>query len=361
MSKKILIITSEFPPEPGGIGNHAYNLAKYLSKNTYNVTVLSDQRIEKDSAFDKKQSFKVYRTQLKKIRFLMYFSRVFLALKLIKNNEVIITSGKFSLWIGALATFFFNRKYLAVIHGTEVNYKSKILHNSINFSLKRHNTIVAVSNYTKSLVSNLDLKRCVVINNGFEAFGKEVVIDKKISSSPNLVTIGSVTERKGQINVIKALPYLIEEFPAIHYHIVGTPKEKEVYIEIAKKIKVEKHITFYGKVSDVKKQKVLQQSDIFVMLSNNTSTGDVEGFGIAILEANSLGLPAIGSKNCGIEDAVEEGFSGCLIDPKDYNGFKESINKLLKDKNFFNKNAREWSKEFTWNNVINKYINEIEV
>ena len=59
-------------------------------------------------------------------------------------------------------------------------------------------------------------------------------------------------------------------------------------------------------------------SDVFVMLSSPTSTGDVEGFGIAIIEANALSLPSIGAKDCGIEDALEirDGIYGILSDTK---------------------------------------------
>ena len=41
---------------------------------------------------------------------------------------------------------------------------------------------------------------------------------------------------------------------------------------------------------------VIYDSNIFIMLSNNLISGDVEGFGIAILEANYFGLPAYRSK-----------------------------------------------------------------
>ena len=41
---KLLIVTSEFPPGPGGIGNHAYCLARILVKNEWPVTVLSEER-----------------------------------------------------------------------------------------------------------------------------------------------------------------------------------------------------------------------------------------------------------------------------------------------------------------------------
>ena len=44
--KEILIYSSEFPPGPGGIGNHAYNLANHLSKFHYKITVLAPIRSE---------------------------------------------------------------------------------------------------------------------------------------------------------------------------------------------------------------------------------------------------------------------------------------------------------------------------
>ena len=43
MTKKLLFLTSELPPQPGGIGTHANQLAHYLSKS-YEVEVIADQR-----------------------------------------------------------------------------------------------------------------------------------------------------------------------------------------------------------------------------------------------------------------------------------------------------------------------------
>ena len=37
MKKNIMIVVSEFPPGPGGIGDHAYNLATKLSEKGYEL------------------------------------------------------------------------------------------------------------------------------------------------------------------------------------------------------------------------------------------------------------------------------------------------------------------------------------
>ena len=61
--KQVLIVTSEFPPQPGGIGNHAHNLALHLYKHDYSITVISDSRsnLGADEAhFDKTLPFVIH-------------------------------------------------------------------------------------------------------------------------------------------------------------------------------------------------------------------------------------------------------------------------------------------------------------
>ena len=360
--RKIVIITSEFPPEPGGIGNHAYNLAHHLSKNQFRVTVVADQRNNNDKdqlSFDKRQNFEIVRIALRKFRFFMYIQRIISVFRTVRKNDIVVASGKFSLWSVALATFFFKRKCIAVIHGFEVNFKKSYLKKSINRSLKRFDTVIAVSNYTMSLVKNLQLKRIEVIPNGFEKFTNFDLVDKKLIGSPSLITVGSVTDRKGQKNIIKALPYLLKKFPKLSYHVVGKPVQKEAFMLLAKSLNIEEHIFFHGAVSEQRKYELLKGATIFVMLSEETNTGDVEGFGIALIEANSLGLPAIGSKNCGIEDAIKNYSSGILIDRKNAKEFGRAIEIILNDYESYNNNSKIWASNFTWDLIIKKYIKTI--
>ena len=363
--KKILMVTSEFPPEPGGIGNHAKNLATYLVREGYSVELICDQRLVDFSlelSYDDALPFKVYRVRLSKIRGFMYLKRIALLFMQIMKHDTIIASGKFSLWMVACSSLFFNRKYIAVIHGSEVNLKNNFLKKVTNLSLKRFNKIIAVSNFTKSLIENMKLSSIHVIQNGFEKIVLSTNTNEEISKYyPNFITVGSVTERKGQLNFIKAIPKLLEKYPNLHYHIVGSPVEKKQLTLAAKNLKIENYLTFHGIVSDDKKYELLKKSDLFVMLSNNTSTGDVEGFGIAILEANNLGVPAIGSKYCGIEDAIIHKKTGGLVNPKDAMEILDAVDEIFEKKNLYSENAVKWSHKFYWDSVVNKYIKILNV
>ena len=359
--RNILIVTSEFPPQPGGIGNHAYNLADQLYHNGFDVSVVADQRSvsgKDEYDFDNANPFKTYRIGLKKIRLLMYFKRLIVIFKMIKKAEVVIASGKFPLWVVAFYSLVIRKKYIAIAHGTEVNFSSPLLKSSIYKSLGRFRHIIAVSNYTKSLIDHLNLNNLVVIPNGYNPEKWNVSLDDeiKIKGSPTLITVGNVTERKGQLNVINHIPKLLEKYPNIHYHCVGIPTEKEQFLDIVKAYKIEDHITFHGRLSDHDLKSCLANSDLFVMLSSVTESGDVEGFGIAILEANALGIPAIGAANCGIEDAISNFKSGILVSYDSCDEFTKAIQTIMENYDDYSKNALSWAESHKWNQIIKDYI-----
>lgn len=361
--KKILIVTSEFPPQPGGIGNHAYHLALYLSKSNFTVSVIADQRAEDNSEenhFDSKLPFRVIRINLRQWRFPMYINRVVRTFKHIRQSDFVIATGKFSLWNVGFCRQFLKFSSMAVIHGSEVNFKAFGLRLATDLALKQFNNIVAVSKFTKDLVSSLNLK-IEVIPNGIvmEKWELPSFTNLDLKGDPVLTTVGRVSARKGQLQVIKILPELIKVHPNLHYHCIGIPTEAAKFRKESKRLNVDSYITFHGAVSETHLKQILCKSDIFVMLSTESKSGDVEGFGIAILEANAMGIPAIGSKGCGIEDAIENGISGLLVDSDNSENFKKAIDKILINKKTFNKNAIEWANSHDWHKIVKQYINLI--
>lgn len=356
-----MLITSEFPPLPGGIGNHAHSLSKYLHDAGYEISVLTDFRSEReDVLFDGKQDFKIHRVKRNRKT---QINRVFKAYSLAKENQTIICSGKFSLWIGGLVkTIYGKKKTIAVLHGSEIRAGGSISKAFTQWSLKQFDVLAAVSNFTKeiTLKYNPNLK-VEVINNGFiipesEYNGSEM----EVLGNPKMVTVGNLTYRKGQNNVINALPLLKKIFPAIQYHCIGIPTEKEAFIKLAVQLNVENNVIFHGALQSTDFFKVLKEADVFIMLSDFLANGDFEGFGIAILEANALGKPAIGAINSGIIDAIKPGFSGELVNAKNPEEVVEAFCKIINNYDFYSKNAIEWSKNFTWDKIGRKYIELIE-
>jgi len=79
-----------------------------------------------------------------------------------------------------------------------------------------------------------------------------------------------------------------------------------------------------------------------------------------VLEANALGIPAIGSKNTGIEDAIENNKTGLLVDPKNISEIITAIEKILDNYSAFSENAKLWASQHDWKIIVKKYIEVIE-
>ena len=50
---------------------------------------------------------------------------------------------------------------------------------------------------------------------------------KKISKQKIIVTLGNVSERKGQWVVINAMPEILKKYPNTHYYCIGLPSKKQ--------------------------------------------------------------------------------------------------------------------------------------
>lgn len=362
MKKSILILTSEFPPQPGGIGNHAHQLAKRLANLEYDVCVVCDRRSktgEEEQLFDQRQDFKVVRISRSKWLVWSYFQRIRHAFREAGNADVVLASGKFSLWQGSLISRFIKTKYVAVLHGSELLLPNPVLHSLTHRSLKRFDRLIAVSRYTRSLVKGINSEKITVIPNGFKVQVPEIKEEKVISSSLRLITVGNLTERKGQHNVIRALPLLKKQWPGLEYHMIGIPTDREYLENLGRKLGVEDALIFHGRVSDSRMQELLTAADVFVMLSQKAADGDVEGFGIAILEANAFGLPAIGSLGCGIEDAIRDGYSGRLIRHDDPEAYQAALSDILENYPVYSRNAVNWTTNFSWDRIIKDYLRVI--
>jgi glycosyltransferase involved in cell wall biosynthesis len=363
VKNKLLLIASEFPPQPGGIGNHALHLSLQLQKNGYAVTVICDQRaknLSDDLLFDATLPIKVQRTSRKQPAVLTYLSRLKTTLSLIKQHDVVLASGKFPLWVVALCSLFYeSKKYVAVLHGSELGAGGKLSVQLTTWSLTRFEKLIAVSHFTKELALQRAPKLAIeVINNGFSP---KIGFSTSFSKTPhlNLITVGNVTSRKGQQNAIKALPLLLKRYPDVIYNIVGLPTEKRAFLDLAIDLGVAHAIVFHGAVSEQKLVQQLAEAHIFLMLSDHLLNGDVEGFGIAVLEANDLCLPGIGAKNSGIADAIAEGISGKLVNPHQPEEIVTAVESIMNDYEAYATAAKKWSEGFYWDTVIQAYLKAI--
>ena len=361
---KIIFLVSEFLPGPGGIGNQAYCLSKYLSQSDFELIIIAPNRLSFNSkSFDAQEKIRILRYS--ESSFLKFFQIISLISKQYLENKgaVLISSGLIPLIIIGLLSKFFNSKKIVIFHGHETLIGNIILKQISKYSIRGYDKIIAVSNFSSNFLNKINLKNKInVLNNGFDLkrFKMFDVQKRKCNSDLVLITLGSLSDRKGQHNVIKALPLLRKHYKRIKYHMVGPDNIKRKILDLAISLNVQDLIHFHGYLDDKSLSELFSVSDIFIMLSENLPNGEVEGFGIAILEANYFGLPAIGSKGCGIEDAIQNEETGYLIDNHSPVELKNAVEKIMDNYHYFSIASKEWSKKNDWSIVSKKYIKLIQ-
>ena len=361
-SKSILIISSEFPPGPGGIGHHAYNLAKQFHRRGYPLLVYSNADYAEPTEvaeFDSTQAFPIIR--FKRYGRLTPFHRLSKILRICrkKRPDTIILTGRFSIWvIFFLRLFRIRARYLSIIHGHEPIFGSTLAQYFTNYCISKSDVVIPVSGFS---ANNIPIRfrqesKVQTIPNGIDVSYLEswnnTDLSIQLDGDPVLLTVGHTSPRKGQHRVIKALPLLKKKYPEITYHIVGRDVNNHKLEQLAKQLGVTKQVYFHEQVRVHQNLfNYYHAADVFMLLSENQWNGDVEGFGIVALEANYFGVPVIGAKYCGVEDAVKEKISGCLVDGNSSEEIADALCYIMKNRAKMSEYARRWAIEHNWDTI----------
>lgn len=196
-------------------------------------------------------------------------------------------------------------------------------------------TLVCVSHYTeRQAQAALPGVRTIVIPNGIDA-GRFATLPALPHNGTLVLSVGAVKRRKGTLPLIRAMAQVHAARPEARAVIVGTLEAEpetaaQARAEIAA-LGLEQVVTLAGRVPEEALLRWYAQADVFALPSLNDGW-KFEGFGLALLEASAAGLPVIGSRECGAEDAVEDGVTGLLIPQHESaTALAEAILALLSD------------------------------
>jgi len=170
-----------------------------------------------------------------------------------------------------------------------------------------------------------------------------------------VLSVGRLVPHKGFDVLIRAMPQVLARVPETVCVIVGDGPQREALRALAHAEGVADRVHFTGRVPDTRPY--YAACDVFAMPNRSVAeTGDVEGFGIAFLEASAAGKPVIGGRAGGTADAVRDGETGLLMDPTDLNVVAGAVIHLLTDGEFaarLGRAGREWvRRERTWEATV---------
>jgi glycosyltransferase involved in cell wall biosynthesis len=170
-------------------------------------------------------------------------------------------------------------------------------------------------------------------------------------------TVGQLTPRKGQLEVIEAFTEVAREIPDAVLLIVGQPifnRDAEYAASLVRAANVSNvpdQIRLLGPREDV--PALMRAFDLLVVNSRS------EPFGLTIVEAMLSGTPVLAAAVDGIPEIVRHGESGWLIDGRDHRSLAEAMLTLLRDQNLRRKLGSTGRRDAIQRFSIDRFMTEV--
>jgi glycosyltransferase involved in cell wall biosynthesis len=117
-------------------------------------------------------------------------------------------------------------------------------------------------------------------------------------------------------------------------------------------LNVESAVRFTGPLPNREALAEVAASGMFVLPSLG------EGLGIVLIEAQALGVPAVGTRVGGIPDVIEDGVSGLLVPQKDPEAIAQAVIHLCKNPELARRladGATSRLSRFDWDRIVERY------
>jgi len=321
---KVLIVTNDFPPRPGGIQSFVHALAVRLPAGS--VTVYAPAW-EGAAEFDAAQPFPVERHPTSLMLPVPSVAR--------RAARLLGRDGRDTVLFGAAAPLGLlapslrragARRLVAITHGHEAGWAvlpgARSLLRRIGDSV---DTVTYLGEYTRARLARAlspgAAARMTRLAPGVDsgAFhpgaGGAAVRDRLgLAGRPVVVCVSRLVPRKGQDTLIRAWPQVRAAVPDAALLLVGGGPYAGQLRRLVSGLGVAGSVIFTGAVPWPELPSYYDAGDVFAMPCRTRRRGlDVEGLGIVYLEASATGLPVIGGDSGNAPDAIRDGETGYVV------------------------------------------------
>lgn len=343
-----LLVTNDFPPRAGGIQSYLHDIARRLPADKL---VVYAPDCPGAAEFDREQPFRVFRHPTSLMLPTAQVARR--AAELMHEHRL---SG---LWFGAAAPLALLARRLrrqgasrivAFTHGHEVGWSMlPVARQALRRIGSDCDVITFVSRYARQrIAAALGPKAALEwlppgVDAAFfrpDAAARNGLRERYgLGQGPVIVCISRLVPRKGQDQLIRALPGIRRHIPDARLLIVGDGPDRHRLAALAAECGAGEVVIFTGPVSREDLPAHYVAGDLFAMPCRTRGGGlDVEGLGIVFLEASASGLPVVAGDSGGAPETVLPDRTGTVVDGRDLAAITAACVRLLGDREM----AQRW-------------------
>lgn len=357
--RRTLLVTNDFPPRAGGIQSYLHSLAERLPADRL---VVYAPTWPGAAEFDARQSFTVVRHPTSLMLPTPQVARR--AVSLLAEHRLT------GVWFGAAAPLALLSPYLrrhgaerivACTHGHEVGWSmmpgSRQALRAIGSGA---DVVTFVSGYARRRFAAAfgpdAALEFIPAGVDTDLFRPDPVARQQIrrryglAEARVIVCVSRLVPRKGQDQLIAALPAIRQAVPDTRLLVVGDGPDADRLRRLADRHRVRGAMVFTGAVPLAELPGHFVAGDVFAMPCRTRGGGllDVEGLGIVYLEASACGLPVIAGDSGGAPEAVQPGRTGVVVGGRDLPALIDACIRLLEDphtRQDWGAAGREWVRE----------------
>ncbi len=218
----------------------------------------------------------------------------------------------------------------------------------------RHSLVAPTHGVAKDLADNFDIKRTHVIPHGIdiESIRSQAQHEPDdLPEYPYIISVGRLTPAKDYPTLLHAYSAAQSKGLEEHLLIVGDGELADSLLKLSTDLGLSQHVHFLGHRPNP--FPYIKRSRYFILSSV------WEGFGLALLEALSLGLPAI-STNCpsGPAEILADGEYGLLVNPGDVSGSAQAMLQMSRSSQLretFSRKATERAQQLSLQRMAQSY------
>jgi len=188
---------------------------------------------------------------------------------------------------------------------------------------------VTISNFNVSLLNKLkgiNSSKIKVVHCAIDL--NEYLIENHTKEF-NILAVGRFDEIKGFKYLIDAISILQSKNISISCNIVGSGELHDELISQTNTLGLTNNVIFHSAKPQNEIRKLMQKSDMFVLPSIETSSGNMDGIPVVLMESMALGTPVVSTYVSGIPELIKNEFNGFLVEQKNSVKLAEVIDVML--------------------------------